>query len=140
LDTIFDRTFQSIFAFGHGLSYTKFKISDIKTDKKSYTGTESIKLSCIVSNAGSTSGAEVVQVYIGKPKSRVERALKELKGYKKVNLVAGSTSNAEIVIDVQSLSYYDESKSDWNLEKGEYIIYVGNASDAISQKLKITIK
>jgi beta-glucosidase len=129
-----------LFAFGHGLSYTTFDISDIAVDKKEYASGEQIKVSCKVSNTGDADGAEVVQVYVGKPNSKVDRALKELKGFKKVALAKGTKSNVEISIDVDGLSFYDESISEWNLEKGEYVIYVGNASDHISKEINITIK
>jgi len=130
---------EPLFAFGYGLSYTSFKLSHIKTDKKSYTAGEQIKLSCRVSNSGKTAGSEVVQVYVGKPGSQVKRALKELKAFKKVPIDRGSTAQVELLIDVNDLVYYDENLSDWNLEKGDYLVYVGTASNNISKKLQISI-
>ncbi|MDF1550153.1 MAG: glycoside hydrolase family 3 C-terminal domain-containing protein, partial [Bacteroidales bacterium] len=129
-----------LFAFGHGLSYTDFKISDAKADKKEYAAGETIKISCQLSNIGDRAGSEVVQVYVGMPNSKVERAQKELKAFKKVLLEKGISKNVELTINVDNLAFYDESVSDWNLEKGEYIIYVGNASDNIIQKIKISVK
>ncbi|PKQ63604.1 glycosyl hydrolase [Labilibaculum filiforme] len=129
-----------LFAFGYGLSYTNFKISDLTTDKQIYTKGDKIKVSCMLGNTGNVKGAEVVQVYIGKPKSKVNRALKELKGFKKVSLGSGNEEQVEIEISVDALAFYDESISDWNLEKGSYVIYVGNASDKIIQKHKINIE
>ena len=129
-----------LFAFGHGLSYTSFKLSDLKTDKKTYSSGEKIIVSCKVINTGDKSGAEVVQVYFGKLNSKVERAVKELKEFQKVYVKNGSIEMAELSINVDTLAFYDESISGWNLEKGDYIIYIGNAADNITQKLKITIK
>lgn len=128
------------FAFGHGLSYTSFKISEVKTSKKACKPGEQIKVSCKVSNTGATDGAEVIQVYIGKPDSKVERAAKELKGFKKVFVGKGDTTAVEVSIDVNDLAYYDESLSGWNLEKGKYKIYIGNASDNIIKELTINLK
>tara|TARA_R110002049_G_scaffold308910_2_gene514847 strand:- start:25400 stop:25864 length:465 start_codon:yes stop_codon:yes gene_type:complete len=133
------KNIEPLFAFGYGLSYTSFDISDVKVNANSYTENDKIVVSCKLANTGKSDGAEVVQVYIGKPNSKVERAVKELKGFSKLNLKSNTYENVEISIDVASLKYYDESISDWNLEKGEYIIYVGNASDNIAQELKITI-
>ncbi|MDM8159339.1 glycoside hydrolase family 3 C-terminal domain-containing protein [Labilibaculum sp. K2S] len=129
-----------LFAFGYGLSYTDFKISDLTTDKQIYSKGDKIKVSCMLANTGEVKGSEVVQVYIGKPKSKVERALKELKGFKKVSLNSGKEEQVEIEISVDDLAFYDESISDWNLEKGTYIIYIGNSSDNTIQKQKINIK
>ena len=129
-----------LFAFGHGLSYTKFKISEVTTDKKVYTSNDQIKIRCTISNLGEVAGAEVVQIYIGKSKSMVKRATKELKGFKKIVIKKESTETIEISIAVADLAFYDETISDWNLEVGTYEIYVGNASDNISKKIKVTIE
>jgi beta-glucosidase len=129
-----------LFAFGHGLSYTTFEIGNVKTDKKVYSPQDQILISCMVSNIGDVAGSEVVQVYVGKSKSKVKRAVKELKGLKKVFIKKGEFKEIEITIKCSDLAFYDESISNWNLEKGNYEIYVGNSSDNVSKKLKITIK
>ena len=129
-----------LYAFGYGLSYTSFTMSDIKTDKKTYAPEDSITISCTVNNTGLVEGSEVVQVYIGKPKSKVKRAIKELKGFQKITIDSGKQNKVSINIPVKSLVFYDETISDWTLEKGDYIVYIGNASDNISKKIKISIK
>jgi len=127
------------FAFGHGLSYTSFKLSDIITDKKLYTSSDTVKVSCIITNIGNVTGAEVVQVYLGKVNSKVKRAVKELKGFKKVTLLKGDSKKVDISIEVDKLAFYDETISNWNVEKGDYIIYIGNASDNVSKEIRITV-
>ncbi len=129
-----------LFAFGYGLSYTTFNISGIGVDKKAYTQDDIITVSCAVKNTGQVKGSEVIQVYVGKPESKVMRALKELKGFQKINLDPGEEATVNIDISVNSLSFYDESISDWNLEKGKYTLYVGNASNNIIDKEEISIK
>ena len=84
-------------------------------------------------------GSEVVQVYIGKKNSKVKRALKELKGFKKISVLEGESKKIEIKIGVNKLAFYDEKTSNWSIEKGEYTVYVGNASDHIIKELKINI-
>ncbi len=127
------------YAFGYGMSYTDFKIWNISSDKNKYLTTDRITINCEVTNTGKIDGAEVVQVYIGKSDSKVKRALKELKGFSKVYLKNGETQSVTISIDVAKIAFYDETISDWNIEKGDYEIYVGNASNNISKKLKITV-
>ncbi|WP_299108437.1 glycoside hydrolase family 3 protein [uncultured Winogradskyella sp.] len=134
------KNIESQYAFGYGMSYTYFKFDNVSVDKESYIKDEKIKISCQVSNTGNREGAEVVQIYIGKSDSKVKRALKELKGFSKVNLEQGKSETIEVSIDVNKLAFYDESISDWNLEKGDYNIYVGNASNNIFETLKINIK
>jgi beta-glucosidase len=134
------KNIKPLFSFGHGLSYTSFKLSDIKTNKKTYTATDRINIMLKLTNIGNMDGSEVVQVYIGKPESKVTRALKELKGFKKIFLKKSEHSIINIPINVASLSFYDASISNWNLEKGDYTIYIGNASNNISKKISITIE
>ena len=127
------------FAFGYGLSYTKFKVSNIKLNKRSFRKNDSIKVYYNIKNTGNQDGAEVVQIYIGKPNSKVKRAIKELKGFKKTHLKIGKEQMNSITIPVNTLKYYDETISDWNLEKGKYLIYIGTSSDKIHKKLKLSI-
>jgi beta-glucosidase len=74
------------------------------------------------------------------PKSKVERAAKELKGFTKVYLARGNSQDFNIGIEVDKLAFYDESISDWNLETGKYVLYIGNASDNIVKEIKITVE
>jgi len=129
-----------LFAFGYGMSYTSFKLSNVKTDKPTYEAGQRVNISCKVSNTGKVFGSEIVQVYVGKPKSKIKRALKELKAFQKVHLDQGENTRVELSFAVDDLAFYDESISNWNLEKGDYLIYMGNASDNISKQVKITIK
>ena len=134
------KNIRPLFSFGHGLSYSSFEITDIKSDKKIYEASDSINITYKLKNTGGKDGAEVVQVYIGKSNSKVTRALKELKGFKKTFLKSGKQTKEEIIINVSDLSFYNESISGWDLERGDYAIYVGNASNAISKLMIIKIK
>jgi len=129
-----------LFAFGEGMSYTTFELSKLESDKKVYSKDETITISGTVSNKGNLDGAEVVQVYIGKLNSKVSRAEKELKGFQKLEVKKGENSTFKISIETNSLSFYDETISNWNLEKGDYMIYIGISSSNISKKIKISIQ
>lgn len=124
-----------LYAFGHGLSYTSFSVTNIKIDKQKDT----INISCLVTNTGAKDGSEVIQIYVGKPKSKVKRALKELKGFQKIKLKSGEASLVKIKVPLSSLAFYDETLSNWNLESGDYLVYVGNASDNIFETAKIKV-
>ncbi len=128
------------FAFGYGLSYTTFRLAKVKTDQKTYSAGEQITLSCKLSNTGERDGSEVIQVYVGKLNSKVERAEKELKAFQKVAIEAGKSDVVELSIGIDDLVFYDESISDWKFEKGDYLIHVGTASNKIVKKLKINIQ
>jgi beta-glucosidase len=127
------------YGFGHGLSYTIFELLNIQSDKKTYTLNDSIKVSCEVKNTGGIEGKEVVQVYIGKKNSKVKRAKKELKGFKKVSVSSNQSIEVNININIKALAYYNEKSASWEIEKGNYIIYIGNGSRNISKEIEITI-
>jgi beta-glucosidase len=127
------------FSFGHGLSYTSFELTEISSNKKKYSTQETIKINCTVKNTGDFEGKEVVQIYVGKVNSKVNRAEKELKGFRKVFVEMNKSEKIGIEIPVKDLSYYNEIDSNWVIEKGDYFIYVGNASNNIFEKILITI-
>ncbi len=127
------------YAFGHGLSYTNFQISDVKSDKRLYGSDDNIIVTASIQNTGKIKGAEVIQAYVGMKRSGVKRAPKELKGYQKVLLDPNEAGQVAIEIPISSLRYYDEKTSSWKLEQGVYYIYVGTASDKINTRLTVNI-
>lgn len=133
------KNIEPLYAFGYGMSYTNFYFEEIKTNKTNYSREDTIIVTCTVENTGVFNGSEVVQVYIGKPISKVKRAVKELKGFKKIQVEKGTKETISISIPTESLAFYDESISNWNLEDGVYIIYVGNASNNILKEIEVTI-
>lgn len=134
------RRIKPLFAFGFGLSYTNFELDDLKCDKTTYCQQDTICVSCKVKNTGDRDGAEVVQVYIGKPNSVVQRPLKELKAFRKVTVTASRTEEIELKIPINALKYFDENAQDWVLESGEYVVYLGNSSDHIVQQKTVHVK
>lgn len=130
---------EPLFAFGHGLSYTTFRLLDIKSDRKKYASGDTICVLVTITNSGDRDGAEVVQVYAGKPDSHVMRPLKELKGFRRVFLKKGESRRIVIPVAVDDLAYWDEPSHDWKVEQGDYLLYVGNASDNIARKIRITV-
>ncbi len=125
-----------LYAFGYGLSYTNFELSNIAANNngKNITVTASVK------NTGAVDGAEVVQVYVGKPNSNIERAKKELRGFQKVAVKRGAAEKVEINIPVENLAFFNAEKHAWEVESGDYTVYVGTASDDIAQELTISVK
>ncbi|MDW5287232.1 beta-glucosidase [Formosa sp. PL04] len=134
------KNIKPLFAFGYGLSYTDFELENIKINKTSFKNNEVIEVQCEVSNTGDTAGSEVIQVYVGKPDSNIDRPLKELKGFTKVKLEKGEKKTVTVKIDASKLKYYDTEIADWNFEDGDYDIFVGNASDNITDKVRVSIE
>ena len=129
-----------LFAFGHGLSYTTFELGKAIADKKELIGNDKMTFTVSVTNTGSKAGAETLQLYISKPKSKTDRPVKELKAFQKVFLEPGECRDVTLTIDREALCYYNEAISGWTAEPGTYEALIGTASDQISQKVIFTHK
>ena len=115
-----------LFPFGHGLSYTTFSYSDLAVSK---TDTE-VQVSLKLTNTGSISGAEVVQVYVSQKNPSIRRPIKELKGFKKVMLEKGESKAVEIVLETKyAASFWDELRDAWVVEKDQFEVIVAGSSD-----------
>ena len=128
------------FAFGHGLSYTTFALSNLRADKTAMGRNDSIAFTVNVKNTGAKAGAETVQLYIHDRKASVDRPVKELKGFSKVWLEPGESKDVTIVIDNSALSFYDEAQAQWRSENGAFEAWVGNASDNLKLKKAFELK
>jgi beta-glucosidase len=128
-----------LFPFGFGLSYTTFELKNARLDRKKIRIKESAKVFVDVTNTGQRAGTEVVQLYIRDLVSSVTRPVKELKGFKKVELQPGETEIVTLDITPESLAFYDVNMK-YVVEPGEFTIMVGTSSrDADLQKLILTV-
>lgn len=116
-----------LFPFGHGLSYTQFEFSGLSVSDKD--GKITVKVT--VKNTGKVKGAEVVQVYVEpKQKAKVNRPIKELKGFTKVALEAGESKEVSVEVETKyAAGYWDEDRSQWCVEEGKYDVIVSNSSE-----------
>lgn len=115
-----------LFPFGHGLSYTTFSISDLRIQKTE----KELNVTVKVSNTGKVPGAEVVQVYVKQKNPSIGRPDKELKGYSKVFLKPGESSEVKVDIELKyAVSFWDEVRNAWVIEKDEFEVLVGSSSD-----------
>lgn len=117
-----------LYPFGYGLSYTEFKYSDLKTDKKTMTFGETVKAEVTVENVGNCDGTEVVQLYIRDWSGSTVRPVKELKGFKRIFIRKGEKKHVEFEINEDMLAFYG-AELKRKAEKGDFGIYVGGNSD-----------
>jgi len=122
---------EPLFPFGHGLSYTTFKVGDPVLSAKTLKGDDKLSVEVSVTNSGSVDGAEVVQLYVEDPESSVDRPIRELKGFKKVNLKAGETKTVSLELKRKDLSFWDEASNNWKAEPGTFRASVGTSSRQI---------
>ena len=128
-----------VFAFGHGMSYTTFKIGKATADKAKLAQGDSITFTVSVENTGTKAGAEVVQLYVRDCKSSLVRPYKELKAFKKVYLKPGEVKEVKLTIGTDALSFFDDKAHKWTAEPGDFEALIGNSSDNLKQKVKFVL-
>ena len=109
-----------LFAFGHGLSYTSFIYSNLRI-----TG---MTVQVDVRNSGTRAGDEVVQLYISDPVASVDRRVKDLRGFQRVNIAAGATTTVTFNLTDLDLSYWRDSTQSWYAEPGVFNVLIGASS------------
>lgn len=125
-------------AFGHGLSYTSFAYSNLRTSAETMEDDTVLTVSLDVTNTGAMAGKEVVQLYVSDRNHTPGRPVKELKGFAKAALEPGETKRVEFVLRARDLSYYHEELGDWYAPGGTYAILAGHASDEILLEKEIS--
>jgi beta-glucosidase len=128
-----------LFPFGHGLSYTNFEYTDLVLPNGVTPG-ERVIITLQLENSGEISGKEVVQLYVRDIVSKLDRPLKELKAFEKIELAENEQTTVGFELDSRAFSYYDDSKNSWTLEPGEFEILIGSSSQDIRLSGIIDIK
>jgi len=128
-----------LFPFGHGLSYTTFRYSNLKLSSKKISGTGNVTVSVNVTNTGKVAGDEVVQLYVHDVVASVKRPTKELRGFERISLQPGETKTVNITVPAEKLSFYDEKTHRFIVEPGMFDILVGSSSEDIrvTEKLEV---
>lgn len=119
-----------LYPFGHGLSYTSFKYSDLKLDTGSFSGKGEIKASIKLTNTGEHDGKEVVQWYIRDLIGSTTRPVKELKGFEMVSLKAGESKTVAFTINKETITYFTANRK-WEAETGDFKLFVGGSSHTV---------
>ena len=112
---------EPMFAFGHGLGYTSFDLTDLRA----VASGDGAKLSARVTNIGARAGSTVVQVYVGDMESSVSRPARELKTFSKVSLAAGETREISLDLPARAFAFWDDAARGWQVEAGVFRIEAG---------------
>jgi beta-glucosidase len=123
-----DVGFRPLYPFGFGLSYTGFEYKDLLLSSDTIGMDDELTVSVTLSNTGRYDGKEVVQLYIQDVAASITRPVKELKDFKKVNLVSGETKNIEFELTAKELGFYDRD-GNYIVEPGEFNLWVGGSSE-----------
>jgi len=117
-----------LFVFGHGLSYTTFKYSDLKLSSTTIGVNDTLTASATITNIGNFDGHEVVQLYIHDKFGSLTRPVKELKGFQKIFLKKGESKTVAFNITIEDLKYYNNDMK-FDVETGEFEIAIAPSSD-----------
>ena len=134
-----------MYPFGYGLGYSDIEYTDFSLvtetpEQKPYKDGDKIMFSVTLKNNGKHDQLEVPQVYVHRVDSKVEWPYKELKAFGKFNVPAGLSVNEGMIIPVESLKYWDESKHDWVLEPGKIELLLCRNAGEIVAKIECEIK
>jgi beta-glucosidase len=133
----FDRTGTApLFSFGFGLSYTKFKYSNLRISAETIESGDRIVVRFDLANTGSVAGAEVAQLYVSDSKCSVPRPHKELKGFAKTYLEPGETKIVEIELCEQEFQFF-HPKRGWMAEPGVFELLIGASATDIRLRGRI---
>lgn len=124
------RSQDPLFPFGHGLSYTMFRYSDLQVEQP---GREQVTVKVRITNTGAREGAEVVQLYLGSPEA-AEEPPKQLKGFEKILLKPGEGKVVTMKLNKDSLAAWDAENHRWKVNPGNYLVMVGSSSRDIRLK------
>lgn len=128
-----------LFPFGYGLSFTNFEYSNIVIEPESATWNSQIKISIDIENNGRFNGDEVVQLYINDEQSTITRPIKELKGFKRINLDPGEKRTVIFLLSAEQLGFYDRNMN-YIIEPGNIKVMVGSSSEDIYLSGEFEIK
>ena len=116
-----------LYAFGHGLSYTRFEYADLAIEPADADATAPRRIACTVSNAGTRDGEEVVQLYARDPVASVTRPVKQLVGFARVPLAAGEARRVTFTLDPSQLAFFDAGMR-FVVEPGDFQLMLGASS------------
>jgi len=119
-----------LYPFGYGLSYTTFSYGDVKLNKTTLAGEETLLASVSLTNTGNRPGEETVQMYLTQPVASLTRSVEDLRGFQKVRLQPGETKEVTFRITPDKLKFYNSNLTyDW--EPGEFIVRIGGNSSEV---------
>ena len=134
----FDRAAEApMFPFGFGLGYTRFTYAGLEAPEEARAG-DTVEVSFTLKNIGERPGKEVAQVYVRPRGPSVDRPVKELKGFAKVELAPREGRRVTIPLNARAFSYWCPAKRDWVVESGAYDLLIGGSAADI--ELQATVR
>ncbi|MBE1496398.1 beta-glucosidase [Amycolatopsis lexingtonensis] len=128
-----------LYEFGHGLSYTTFRIDSLRlSDTRMPARGGRIQVSVRVANTGGRAGDEVVQLYLRDPVASIVQPVRKLRGFQRVTLAAGASTTVSFTLTPDDVGFYDNGAA-FRVEPGKIEVYVGNSAAAtLSSSFTVT--
>jgi beta-glucosidase len=130
---------EPLYAFGHGLSYTEFKYSNLRLQKKQIGSDQNLEVRMDLKNTGNRAGAEIAQLYIHDKQASVTTPVMELQDFAKVQLEPGQTKEVVFSVTPEKIKLLNRNM-DWVVEPGTFEVMVGPASNRIVLKDSFEVK
>jgi beta-glucosidase len=130
----------TLFPFGFGLSYTRFEWGPLRLSAPTLEPGGSVTASVAVTNAGGRRGSEVVQVYVRPLESRVERPIKELRGFAKLALDPGETGDATVTLTARDLAFFDVDAGAWRASAGRYEVLAASDAETVRSAAEVRLQ
>ncbi len=124
-----------LFPFGYGLSYTSFALSGFSAEAAG----DGARARVTVTNTGDRAGSTVVQIYVGDRESSVQRPLRELKTFAKVELEPGESREVSFALDARAFAFFDEAARMWQVEAGTFTLEAGFSAEEIVASAEIEL-
>jgi len=128
------------FPFGYGLSYTTFKYSNLRLSSKVFDPRRGLNVFVDLSNTGKRAGKGVVELYVHDPAPKVDKPVRELKGFAKVALEPGQTKTVAITLNGRCFAYCDVPGKRWRADAGVYNIEIASSSRDIRLSSSVKLK
>jgi beta-glucosidase len=119
-----------LYPFGFGLSYSSFEIAGLTISGDSVPAGSSVNVSVDVTNTGTRTGDEVVQLYTHQRSGSASRPVRELKGFRRISLKPGERRTVTLALDTRDLGFWSPATHHWSIEPGVFDLWAGNDSDA----------
>jgi len=119
-----------LYPFGYGLSYTSFRLSNLRVSAPTVKTGSSLTVSVDVENTGSVAGDEVVQLYTHQRSGSASRPVRELKGFERVSFRPGEQRTVTLTLNTKDLGFWSQATHRWSIEPGTFDLWVGTDSTA----------
>ena len=131
---------EPLYPFGFGLSYTTFRLSNLRTNSSEVAKDGTVHVTVDVTNTGSRTGDEVVQLYVQHLGSKVERPRQQLAGFHRVTVVPGETKAVEIALPASRLAYWDANERSFRVESEPVSLMLGESAADIALRTTVQIR